>query len=465
MIQNSHFALTFLYYTIGIGLTESIVAAAASRIGKTVLHIDANDYYGGQWASFNLENIQSFVSATDPTECVIENVEYRWTPETITPTPIDTIDTNSDISTMNDATGDGDKVSSDVMDKTITDSIVWTKAKVMSEFRKFNIDITPKVRSKILNLNRNKFQSKFLFFQLLFARGDLVELLISSNICRYAEFRAVDKIVTMLNGNAMPVPCSRADVFTNKNVNVVEKRLLMKTLGNCLSAGDAIDTEVEFKEFDGKTFKQYLESKRLTPNLIHYILYAIAMCDDQTSCKIGVKRTKQFLQSLGRYGNTPFLFPMYGCGEIPQCFCRLCAVFGGVYCLKRTIENIHIDEEKNEFRSINCGGQTINAKALILGNGGRIGSEATKCIRFTGNDNVETATDEKNECGQLARAIYIVNKPLGDEALNSGGGGVNILRLPGISHADDGAFVIQLAHNSGTCPKDLCKLFVYRQKQ
>lgn len=41
------------------GLTESIVAAAASRIGKTVLHLDPNDFYGGYWASFNLEAIQS----------------------------------------------------------------------------------------------------------------------------------------------------------------------------------------------------------------------------------------------------------------------------------------------------------------------------------------------------------------------------------------------------------------------
>lgn len=281
-------------------------------------------------------------------------------------------------------------------------------------------------------------------------------MLISSNICRYAEFRAVDKIVTLLNGKVTAVPCSRADVFTNKNVNVVEKRLLMKALGNCLNANDDADTDAKFKKFGDKTFVEYLQSERLTPNLIHYVLYAIAMCDDQTSCAVGVKRTKQFLQSLGRYGNTPFLFPMYGCGEIPQCFCRLCAVFGGVYCLKRSIDTIRIDEVQNDFRSVSCGGQTINAKALVLGNGGRIGN-AAKSIRFTANDSIETTPNEVNKCGQLARAIYIVTKPLGDESLNSGGGGVNILRLPGSSKTNDGAFVIQLAHYSGTCPKDLCK--------
>ena len=39
----------------GTGLTESIVAAAAARCGKTVLHVDPNPYYGQSSAGFTLE--------------------------------------------------------------------------------------------------------------------------------------------------------------------------------------------------------------------------------------------------------------------------------------------------------------------------------------------------------------------------------------------------------------------------
>lgn len=81
--------------------------------------------------------------------------------------------------------------------------------------------------------------------QLLFARGNLVELLISSNISRYAEFRAVDRIITCVDNEMKVVPCSRADVFTNKNVTVLEKRLLMKALSSCLNE----DNEEEFKGY------------------------------------------------------------------------------------------------------------------------------------------------------------------------------------------------------------------------
>lgn len=36
----------------------------------------------------------------------------------------------------------------------------------------------------------------------------------------------------------------------------------------------------------------------------------------------GLKATQIFLNSLGRFGNAPFLCPVYGAGELPQAFCR-----------------------------------------------------------------------------------------------------------------------------------------------
>lgn len=81
--------------------------------------------------------------------------------------------------------------------------------------------------------------------QLLFARGELVELLISSNIARYAEFRAVSRVATYMDGKLVQVPCSRSDIFSNKTVSLVEKRLLMQLLTSCIEQG------ADSPEFDG----------------------------------------------------------------------------------------------------------------------------------------------------------------------------------------------------------------------
>jgi len=46
---------------VGTGLVESMVAAAAARLGHTVLHLDTASYYGGQWASFTWDGLQAWI--------------------------------------------------------------------------------------------------------------------------------------------------------------------------------------------------------------------------------------------------------------------------------------------------------------------------------------------------------------------------------------------------------------------
>ena len=74
--------------------------------------------------------------------------------------------------------------------------------------------------------------------------------------------------------------------------------------------------------YEEKPFSEFLRSRRLTDNLTHHVTHAIAMVTPETPTLEALRSTQKFLRSLGRYGNTPFLWPMYGSGEIPQCFCR-----------------------------------------------------------------------------------------------------------------------------------------------
>ncbi|KAJ6649626.1 Rab proteins geranylgeranyltransferase component A [Pseudolycoriella hygida] len=422
---------------VGTGFTESIIAAAASRIGKSVLHLDSNEFYGGYWASFNLENIKTLQETSSGRSDVEVN--------SLSDNCMKLSENLCRLVNVIQEFHVGDEESAGEENTT---SSKWTKQKVMKDFRKFNIDVTPK---------------------LLFSRGSLVELLISSNICRYAEFRSVDRIATLINDELKTVPCSRSDVFTTKDVSVVEKRLLMKLMSTCLNyeAGSAefkgtIKNSSSFRflmrnlrcpEFDDKTFQEFLSSQKLTPNLQHYVLYAISMSENSTPFKEGLEKTNKFLSSLNRYGNTPFLYPMYGCGEIPQCFCRLCAVFGGVYCLKRSITEIFFrnDNDQIVFDAIQCDNQKIQAKNIVFGHG-TISSARFETIHTSSQN------QEKGNCGNLSRGIFVTDTPIGDESMNSGGGGVVFLKMHSTTGSGGGAFVKQLSHWSGCCPKDFSKL-------
>merc|ERR1719430_1245122 len=197
---------------------------------------------------------------------------------------------------------------------------VWNKETLKLQSRKFNLDLTPR---------------------LLFARGPMVELLISSNISRYTEFKSVTRVLTLLDGKLEQVPSSRSDVFNTKHISVVEKRVLMKFLTQCLQ-------EEEGEEESDKTFGDFLKVHKLTPNLTHFVVHSIAMTHPDSPQAVGLKATRKFLSSLGRFGPTPFLWSMYGTGELPQAFCRLCAVFGGIYYLGRSLEGLVVKEANTQ---------------------------------------------------------------------------------------------------------------------
>ncbi|XP_015759316.1 PREDICTED: rab proteins geranylgeranyltransferase component A 1-like [Acropora digitifera] len=46
---------------LGTGFPESVVAAALSRVGMKVLHLDGNDYYSDQWGTFTFDSLVKWI--------------------------------------------------------------------------------------------------------------------------------------------------------------------------------------------------------------------------------------------------------------------------------------------------------------------------------------------------------------------------------------------------------------------
>ncbi|NWR66155.1 RAE2 geranylgeranyltransferase, partial [Bucorvus abyssinicus] len=287
-----------------------------------------------------------------------------------------------------------------------------TYSHIVREGRRFNIDLVSK---------------------LLYSRGLLIDLLIKSNVSRYAEFKNVTRILAFREGKVEQVPCSRADVFNSKQLTMVEKRMLMKFLTFCL---DYEQHPNEYQDYQNSTFAQFLGTRKLTPSLQHFILHSIAMVSETDSSTLeGLQATKKFLQCLGRYGNTPFLFPLYGQGEIPQCFCRLCAVFGGIYCLRHSVQCLVVDRESGRCKAIvDHFGQRISAKYFIVEDSYL--SEST-CI---------------NVCyRQISRAVLITDQSV----LNTDSEQqVSVLTVPPVDPAKAAVCVIELCSSTMTCMKD-----------
>ncbi|XP_067903787.1 rab proteins geranylgeranyltransferase component A 1 isoform X2 [Heterodontus francisci] len=504
------------------GLQEAIIAAACSRIGKRVLHVDRRNYYGGNWASFSFSGLLSWIEECkgqtpsntevnwkdkilegedaiqlDQMGKTIENLEIFCYASTVTEEDVveegglENKQTNMDSNTVIEdavlsnqdernqtckvtSSGDAESPLKNLDDQ---DSPLSTKEEVPSEkiqledkpcsrnipsstasgisldtkentvntasveLEAGNIDQTTdasaqeaKKEAKTMTYsqvvkNGRKFNidltSKFLY-----SRGSLVDLLIKSNVSRYAEFKNITRILTFRGGKVEQVPCSRADVFASKHLTMVEKRMLMKFLTFCLEYEQHPD---EYIDFEDSGFSDYLKTKKLTANLQHFILHSIAMVSETACTREGLKATQHFLQCLGRYGNTPFLFPLYGVGEIPQCFCRMSAVFGGTYCLRHSVQCLVVDRE------------TARCKAVVDSNGHRI-----SCEHFIVDDSyLPEKNTEEVQYRYISRGVLITNSSV----LKSNSEQISILTVPAMEKGQPSVRIIELCPSSMTCPQ------------
>lgn len=76
------------------------------------------------------------------------------------------------------------------------------------------------------------------------------------------------------------------------------------------------------------------------------------------------QRIVLYTSSMARYGKSPYIYPLYGLGELPQSFARLSAIYGGTYMLDKKIDEIITDAD-GKFVGVRSGEETVKAKQVV----------------------------------------------------------------------------------------------------
>ena len=76
------------------------------------------------------------------------------------------------------------------------------------------------------------------------------------------------------------------------------------------------------------------------------------------------ERIVLYTSSMARYGKSPYIYPLYGLGELPQAFARLSAIYGGTYMLDKPIDEIVTDAD-GKFVGVRSGNETVKAKQVV----------------------------------------------------------------------------------------------------
>lgn len=150
-------------------------------------------------------------------------------------------------------------------------------------------------------------------------------------------------------------------------------------------------------DFNTMTMDQVYKKFSLEENTIDFLGHAVALLtNDDYRMKPAydtLVKMQLYSESLGKYGNSPFLYPVYGLGGLPESFSRLCAIHGGTYMLNTPVDKILFDADGRV-----CGIQSGEGKAT---------APLVICDPSYVSDLKKTKT-----VGRVIRAICILDHPI-----------------------------------------------------
>lgn len=272
---------------LGTGLTECILSGLLSVEGKKVLHMDRNDYYGGDSASLNLTQL----------------------------------------------------------------------------YRKFRSDQAPPAE-----LGRDRDYAVDLIPKFIIASGELTQILVHTDVTRYLEFKQIAGSFVFRDGKISKVPSTEMEAVKSPLMGLFEKRRAKKFFEFLQNWRDDDPATHQGIDLDKDSMKTVYEKFGLEPGTQDFIGHAMALYLDDDyitkSARPTYDRIVLYTSSMARYGKSPYIYPLYGLGELPQSFARLSAIYGGTYMLDKPIDKIVTDKD-GKFIGVTSGDETVKAKQVI----------------------------------------------------------------------------------------------------
>jgi Rab GDP dissociation inhibitor len=314
---------------LGTGLTECIISGLLSAHGRKVLHLDRNNFYGGETASLNLTNLYNmFYPGTEPPAHLGAN-------------------------------------------------------------RDWNVDLIPKFTM---------------------ANGKLVKLILhTETVANNLEWKCVDGsfVVQMSAGGIFSkakakvhkVPATDTEALKSDLMGMFEKRRCKKFFKFVQNYDENDPKTHKGMDLKAVPLKDVLSSFSLEENTVDFIVHAIALYTSDACLNLpaheALLKVRLYMDSIGLYGNSPFLYPVYGIGGIAEGFSRLSAIFGGTYMLSKGIDEILFDE---------------HGKVA----GVRSGSEVARAPLVLCDPSYVINIGKVRSTGRVIRAICVLNHPIGD---------------------------------------------------
>ncbi|UXI20469.1 homeobox protein BarH-like 1 [Sarcoptes scabiei] len=228
----------------------------------------------------------------------------------------------------------------------------------------------------------------------LMANGQLVKLLLHTGVTRYLEFKSLEGSYVYKGGKIYKVPADEKEALSSSLMGLFEKRRYHSFL--VFVQNFNIEDKKTWGNIDPykTTAAELYQYYKLAKDTSDFTGHALALYrnDDylQDSCLDLINRVRLYSDSLSIYGKSPYLYPMYGLGELPQGFARLSAIYGGTYMLDKPVDELVYENDR--VIGVRSGTETVKAKQVFC--------------------DPSYVLDLVEKVGQVIRCICLLNHPI-----------------------------------------------------
>jgi Rab GDP dissociation inhibitor len=232
----------------------------------------------------------------------------------------------------------------------------------------------------------------------IMACGRLVKILLHTQVTRYLEFKSVDGSYVYKDGKIKKVPATGEEALSSNLMGIFEKRKFRNFL-NYLAQYDENDPSTfQGRDLPNMTMRDLYSDFGLDENTQAFVGHAMGLQTDDTYVNEGALPTVKAIQlycfSLNQYGRSPYLYPVYGLGGLPEGFSRLCAINGGTFMLNTNVDEVLFNEDGVAW-GVRSGNEVAKA-TMIIGDPSYFPGEKTRVV------------------GQVVRSICILDHPIRD---------------------------------------------------
>ena len=153
--------------------------------------------------------------------------------------------------------------------------------------------------------------------------------------------------------------------------------------------------------------KEVYDKFGLEPSTRDFIGHSMALygtddyINEKGAAKETVQRIRLYVNSMARYGKSPYIYPLYGLGELPQGFARLSAIYGGTYMLNTNIDEISYENGRVSGISATMRERSEDADGMKF---------STKTKKIIGDPSY--FPNKVQVVGHLLKAICILTHPV-----------------------------------------------------